>query len=186
MAVGLGRRNLERGLLQITLVAAVAGLLTTGCKGEEEQRRETAALAAQIAKEQERLRAEEELRKAEEEKRRLDTEKERVVATPSQFLESSELEYFDKGIINDYRQLTSARVLNKSRFALRDIQGEVDWIDDNGQKVGSVPFFLKGSIPAGDTKHFTKEGGTLINGTLETSANRAKIRFTSVKLVEGS
>jgi hypothetical protein len=111
-------------------------------------------------------------------------EKARLRSQPDLFLQTSNLTYYDKGIINDYRQLTGVTVLNKSKYPVNNLQGEVDWIGSNGAKAGSVPFTLSGSIPAGDTKTFSSAAGTLSNGTLETSASRAAIRFTHVDVVE--
>ena len=48
----------------------------------------------------------------------------------------------------------------------------------------SVPFTLKGSISAGDTKKFTKMDGTLTSGTIQGNAKRIDIRFLRVALVE--
>jgi hypothetical protein len=141
---------------------------------EVRAREETAALIAVQAAAQ--ARAEESSRK--------EREKASIRQDPSRYLESSDLEYFDKGILNDYRQLTRISILNKSNYALRNIAGEVDWVNGEGEKVGSVPFTVKGSIPAGDTKRFSKDAHTLQNGTLQTSAKRARIRFTQAEIVE--
>lgn len=122
--------------------------------------------------------------RAEEERQRIEQEKLRIRAQPSTYLEPSDLAYYDKGIINDYRQLVGVSVLNKSKYPLRNISGDVEWLDDSGARVGSMPFALKGSIVPGDTKRFTGGDGTLSNGTIQTTAKRARLRFTSVEIVE--
>jgi len=165
----------------------VAGAVLTfgaGCQSESERKREQVAFAEDVAREQERLREEAEERKAEEEKLRIRRERDAILKNPGIVLEPDGFEYFDKGIINDYRQLSKMSVMNKSKYALTDIAGEVDWLDSEGQKVGSVPFTLTGSIPAGDTKWFSKAAGTLANGTLQTSAKRIRIRFINAAFVD--
>ncbi|TKD09152.1 hypothetical protein [Polyangium fumosum] len=169
--------------LSVVVVSVVASGLS-GCKSEADHQREQAAFALEVAREQERLRAEEEKRRADAEKEAIQQAKLRILRDPSSVLVADNLGYFDKGIINSYRQLVKMSVLNKSKYALGSIEGEVDWLDDNGHKVGSVPFTLKGSIPAGDTKWFSKDAGTLSNGTLQTNATRTRIRFTRVQLIE--
>jgi hypothetical protein len=111
-------------------------------------------------------------------------EKVLITMFPNNYLEVKHREYYDKGIINDYRTLTSMTVLNRSRHAIHEMSGEVDWLDAQGRKFGSVPFTLKGSIPAGDTKTFTSDAGTLTNGTIQGDAKHAQIRFTRVSVVE--
>ncbi len=110
-------------------------------------------------------------------------EKQDLRAHPQRYLESSETMYRDDGIINSYRQLSSMRVMNKSAFAVRDVSGEVDWLTEQDQKVATMPFTLKGSLPAGDTKTFSLKDGTLSNGTVKTGATKAQVRFLSLGLV---
>jgi hypothetical protein len=50
-------------------------------------------------------------------------EKAQITANRSAFVETNDEVIFDKAIINTYRQLTKVTVLNKSHFALRNIQG---------------------------------------------------------------
>lgn len=119
-------------------------------------------------------------RKAQEEKEA--TDRARLIATPDQFLETSNLVYHDEGIINDYRTLTKVTILNKSRFPVHKLSGEIDWFD-GARKIGSMPLTLTGSVPAGDTKTFASSDGTLQNGTLQGKATAAKIRFTNVAIV---
>jgi hypothetical protein len=112
-------------------------------------------------------------------------EKLQIMRAPDDALDTSNIVFYDEGIINDYRTLSSVTVLNKSRFALTNLRGEIDWLDGQGAKFGSMPFSITGSIPAGDTKTFTKGAGTLANGTLRGKASKARIRFTSAQLVGG-
>ena len=55
---------------------------------------------------------------------------------------------------------------------------------DNNQKLGSMPFTLRGSVAAGVTAHFTQQDGTLSKGTIQSSARRARLRFTSLRIAE--
>ena len=110
-------------------------------------------------------------------------EKAHVQRAPDDFLETSDLGYYDEGIINDYRTLRTVTVLNKSRLSLNNLRGEVDWYSATGAKFGSVPFSVSGSIPAGDTKVFSTTSGTLTNGTIRGAAKFARVRFTHVEVV---
>jgi len=107
-----------------------------------------------------------------------------IIMSPNNYLEVKDWQGHDRGIINDYRTLKSMTVLNRSRHAIHEMSGEVDWINAQGGNDGSMPFTLKGSIPAGDTKTFDVNTGTLTNGTVESEAKRAQIRFTRVSVVE--
>ena len=173
-----GGATVRRAVLACAFVAIS---LASGCQlleqdrrnaDEDRQRQElaTATRAAEVARTQELMRVQQ--------------EKQRLVTSPSLFLETSEPGYFDKGIINDYRQLIAVSVLNKSKYPVKNIRGDVDWVNDDGASVGSMPFSLKGSIPAGDTKRFTESAGTLANGTIQSSAKRARINITHIEIIE--
>lgn len=107
-----------------------------------------------------------------------------LLRSPSQFLDVSEAEYFDKGIINDYRQLVHLTVLNRSAFAVQNVSGTVDWYNQQGNNVGSIPFTVPGSIASGETKSFSTRDGTLKTETLQTKAKTGKVRITHVDIVE--
>ena len=142
--------------------------VSIGCETEADRQRQAASVAAQLrAQEMARERA----------------ERSNVLQNPGGVLQTSDLKYFDRGFLNSYRQLTGVTVLNTSKFPLNNLRGEVDWLAEDGAKFGSVPFTLKGSIPAGDTKVFSESNGTLTSGTLQGNAKRARLRFTSVEIV---
>lgn len=107
-----------------------------------------------------------------------------LLANPNAYLETSDLINYDKGIINDYRQLVGVTVLNRSHFPVRNMRGDVEWVDDSGARVASMPFTLKGSIAAGDTKKFSQSDGTLSNGTVQSGAKRLRVNFTHIDIVE--
>jgi len=114
----------------------------------------------------------------------LEREKKALRDTPDSFLITSNLEYYNKGIINDYRQLIKVSVLNRSKFPVGGLSGDVEWYDDNGGKFGSTTFALGGSIPAGDTKNFSTEDGSMTSTTIQGGAKKAVVKFTHVEIIE--
>jgi hypothetical protein len=107
-----------------------------------------------------------------------------LLANPGAYLEAKDVKAFDKGILNTYRQIVGLTLLNRATLAVQDISGDVTWLDDKGARVASMPFKLKGSIPAGGTETFSAEAGTLENGTVETKANKYRLTFSHVSIVE--
>jgi hypothetical protein len=106
-----------------------------------------------------------------------------VQANPGKYLQVTNSQAYDKGLINSYRQLTSLTLLNKSSFALTDLKGSVDWEDASGASTGTTPFTLVGSIPAGATLTFSTANGTMTSGTLQTKTNKTQIKFTHATIV---
>jgi hypothetical protein len=51
-------------------------------------------------------------------------------------------------------------------------------------KRSSTPFTLKGSIPAGGTQAFSTEGGTMTSGTIQGAAQKARMTFTKVNVMD--
>ena len=103
---------------------------------------------------------------------------------PTRFLKTSDLGFFDKGIINSYRQLSKLSVLNTSKFSVTGMRGQVDWTDAQGKLIGSTVISLAGALPAGDAKTFSTQDRTLQSGTLQGASTNAAVRFTSVDIVE--
>lgn len=104
-------------------------------------------------------------------------ERSALISTPGSFLEVSGVQNHDKGIINAYCQLVGVTILNKSHYAVRDLAGEVTWINAQGAALGSIPFTLGGSIPAGGTQTFSTATGTLTSGTLQGKGASAVLKF---------
>jgi hypothetical protein len=102
---------------------------------------------------------------------------------PGKYLQVSNLQDKDKGIINSYRQLTGMTVLNTSKFALNNLSGSVNWLDDNGASTGTTPFTLSGSIPAGATVTFSTAAGTMTSGTLQSKATKQQVTFAPATIV---
>jgi hypothetical protein len=148
---------------------------------ERSQRVAAVAEAQQAAElaEQQRVAA-----AAQAERNRLATERARLEQAPTTFLETRDVLFHDKGIINSYRQVASVTVLNKSHFAIKSAEGDVTWSDDQGRKLGSTPVVLRTSIPAGDTRRFSIDDGTLSSGTLQGEGSRAAFHFTSVDVID--
>jgi len=167
-------------------VALIGGVFAYTSMQERDREARRADIAAADARQQEIRRAAAEAeanRKAEEERRKAE-ERAQILKDPTPYLAVSELAFFDKGIINSYRQLTGFSLENKSPFHLKNLKGSVDWINSQGESVGSTPFSLKGSLASGDTKRFDVTSGTLKSGTIEASANQVKLRFQSASAVE--
>ena len=156
-----------RRLAQIAILASVS-LPLLACETQADRQRQAAAVAAELQSQQ---RAQEAAERA------------RVAQNPDEYLQTSDMKVFDRGIINSYRELTGVTVLNKSKYPLDNLRGEVDWLSEDGAKYGSVPFTLKGSIPAGDTKVFSNSAQTLASGTVMGNARRARLRFTHAEIV---
>ncbi len=169
--------------------------LLAGCTSEDEKRaqaEQAAALArtqAELAALKAKETAAEEARKAQEAARqearaRREQAKQDLLADPSAFIEASGTQFFNKGIFNSYRELVKVSLMNKSRFPVRDIKGTVEWLNDSGDQIASVAFSVPGSIAAGDTKTFSKESGTLTSATIQTNAQKYRIRVTHVALLQ--
>jgi hypothetical protein len=152
---------------RIAAVGLIAVLLTA-CNTEADRQKQAALTAEQLLAKQKAAAAAERLN---------------VVRNPNDYLKTSDFKSLDRGIINSYRELTSVTVLNTSKYPLNNLSGEVDWLAEDGSKFGSVPFTLKGSIPAGDTKEFSTEAHTLVSNTVKGNAKRLRVRFTNVEIV---
>lgn len=125
-----------------------------------------------------RLRAEQEAR-AREAARRL-----AATSDPTTVLDLLDSRVYDEGILNDYRTLTKIRLMNRSAYPLRRLSGEVRWFKTSGTYLGSSPFRLSGSIPAGATATFSTRDGTLSCGTIQGNAHRFELRFNAAEIVE--
>lgn len=186
----------------VVIAVCVGGLLFLSAQEQEEMRSQLAddaaaseAAAAQQAQNEEMARrvaddaarraAEDaRIREAEERQAAERAEKQGVASNPGSVLNASGFETLDKGVINDYRQLTKVTILNRSKYALRRISGQVEWLTSDGGFVGASPFDVEGSIPAGDTKTFSVSAGTLRSGTIQGSASSLRLRYNPAEIVE--
>jgi hypothetical protein len=107
-----------------------------------------------------------------------------IVEHPNLFLQTSDYKAFDKGILDSLRQLTQMSVTNRSKYALHDLAGEVQWISDAGELREKTLFRLRGSIAAGDIKVFRTGDGSLDSGTVESHAHKFRVAFTTARVLE--
>jgi hypothetical protein len=143
-------------------------LLLVGCESEAERQRKAAEAAATAE------RALFEKRKAE------------VLAAPERFLDTSNLVYYDKGIINDYRQLTGVTITNRAAVPIRVKKARVVWLTESGDEVGSSPLTLSATLAPGTDKRFSTDDGTMSSGTIQGSAKGARVEFTQIEVVESA
>lgn len=177
-----GKRRTVSPVLIAILIAVVGGFgyvlyQQQAAEAAHEQEQQAAEAAHEQALAMQRAAEEAEA------KRKAD-QRAQVLQNPNGFFDVSEVVYFDKGIINDYRQLSAFTLLNKSPYPLHEMNGTIEWVKDNGESAGSTPFSLKGSIPAGDTKKFSKNDGTLESGTLQSDAANYRLKFEHVAIVQ--
>jgi hypothetical protein len=117
-----------------------------------------------------------------------------LISNPSLYLQTYDREYSgEDGGVGD-RQLTAVTVMNRSHFAVRDLQGDVVWLDGAEQRIGSTPFSLRGTIGPGTVRRFMIAGpvpaggdGTLVSEKLHgalpvQSVQTVTVAFTRVKV----
>jgi hypothetical protein len=160
------KRLLAAALLAFTGIA--------GCTSQAEKQAEAARIAAtKQAEVQAAAAAAEAARKAQ--------AKQALLTNPSNFIEASGAEFFDKGIINTYRELTKVSLMNKAEFPVRSVKGSVEWLDGSGNTIATVAFSVPGSIAAGDSKTFSHSDRTLETTTIQTDAKKYRIKVTSLE-----
>jgi len=154
-------------------VAVMLAAVVLGCESESEK------AAKQVFAAQQALEAQQRAERLLFEKRR-----DELKRSPGAFLEAGGFNFHDKGIINSYRQLTSLTVTNKSALNVKLRRGRVTWLDANGNEVGSSPLTFKGTVASGAEGTFSTSAGTLTSGTIEGSADRARVEFTEIDVIE--
>jgi hypothetical protein len=118
-----------------------------------------------------------------------------LISNPSLYLQTYDREYSGEDAGAGDRQLTAVTVMNRSHFAVRDLQGDVVWLDGAEQRIGSTPFSLRGAIGAGTVRRFVIAGpvpagggdGTLASEKLHEalpvqSVQAVTVAFTRVKV----
>jgi|SRR5579859_263928 len=103
-----------------------------------------------------------------------------VISNPSMYLDTGGFEFDDEA--SDHEQLLAMTVWNKSRFPVHGLQGDVFWLDDDGQRIGSSRFALEGSVAAHGSNTFSVAEGTMTSGPLRGGAMRVSIAFTRVNV----
>jgi hypothetical protein len=114
-----------------------------------------------------------------------------LLSNPSLYLSTSDREYDAQGAgegaeadTASVHQLTAMAVFNSSRFPVRDLAGDVVWLDAHDRRLGSTPFSLSGTIAPGQAKRFATGDGTMSSGKLNPSAASAQVVFTHVRVVD--
>jgi hypothetical protein len=67
---------------------------------------------------------------------------------------------------------------------VRGLEGDVLWLDNDGQRIGSSRFTLDGAVPAHGSATFSISEGTMTSGTLRGGALRVSIVFTRVNVAD--
>jgi hypothetical protein len=105
-----------------------------------------------------------------------------VISNPSMYLDTGGFIFENE--VSDYEQLLAMTVWNKSRFNVHGLEGDVHWLDDDGQRIGSSRFALDGAVPAHGSKAFSISDGTMTSATLRGGAMRVSIVFTRVNVAD--
>jgi hypothetical protein len=105
-----------------------------------------------------------------------------VISNPSMYLDTGGFSFDDEA--SDYEQLLAMTVWNKSRFPVHGLEGDVLWLDDDGQRIGSSRFVLDGAVPAHASKTFSISEATMTSGSLRGGAMRVSIVFTRVNVAD--
>ncbi|HEY2514042.1 MAG TPA: hypothetical protein VGI39_24415 [Polyangiaceae bacterium] len=105
-----------------------------------------------------------------------------VLTNPSLYLDTSGFAFDDDA--SDYEQLRAMTVWNKSQFAVRGLEGDVIWLDDEGHRIGTSRFALTGTVPARGSRTFSLADGSMTSGTLSGGALRGAVSFTRVNVGE--
>jgi hypothetical protein len=103
-----------------------------------------------------------------------------VLSNPSMYLDTSGLTFDDDASYHE--QLLEMTVFNKSGVTVSGLEGDVVWLDDNGQRIGSSHFALKGTVPAHGSQRFSIAEGTMTSGPLRGGALRVVIAFSHVNV----
>jgi hypothetical protein len=103
-----------------------------------------------------------------------------VISNPSMYLDTGGFRFDDEA--SDHEQLLAMTVWNKSRFAVRGLEGDVFWLDDDGKRLGSSRFGLDGAVPAYGSRSFSVSEGTMTTRPLPGGAMRVSIVFTRVNV----
>ena len=110
--------------------------------------------------------------------------RDQVETDPSLFLEVVEAKMKDVAFWGMEMRLDSITIMNGSPFAVRNIQGEVEWWCEGGVVAGKTSFLTKGSIVSADSKSFSIDGGTLQSETIRTGCAQGHVHFSGLEFVE--
>ena len=105
-----------------------------------------------------------------------------VLSNPSVFLDASDLVYDDDASAHDTWQLVAVTVYNRSHFTVRDLRGDITWLDEEGHHIGKSPIALNGFIPAESSNTFSIQASTLTSVAQSGAVVSASISFHRVTL----
>ncbi len=182
LALSLGCEDETKKKAELEAQAAAQALVVEAKARVDAEAR--ARLEADVAA---RVRAEMEAeakRKAEEEAAAKEALKRDIAENPGKYLEAGGYKYFDKGFINSYRQLVQVTVENTSQYRVKELTGQVEWLDGDGKLVGASPVTLEGTIDAGDSMTFSSDAHTLTSGTIEGASSNCKVVLKSAKVLD--
>ena len=107
-----------------------------------------------------------------------------VSARPSKYLTVVELIHGDGGIVNTYRSVRKLTVANSSKYIVSGVRADVEFLDDAGRSLGSVPVALTGIIGPGHERTFAVASGDLKSGRLQGKGTTYNIKWTNVAAIE--
>jgi hypothetical protein len=90
-------------------------------------------------------------RNAQERKR--EQERAPLLSSPSNYLEVSGIEQRSSGLFSTNATLTAVTILNRSKYAVRDIHGDTTWIGSQGTRLGTTPFAFDGLAGPTGSRH---------------------------------
>ena len=96
-----------------------------------------------------------------EEAKRRKAELRDLKANPGKYIGMDNWTMYDKGIINDYTQVTAAKLRNSSAFDVVDIEGEFEYRSRSGAVLATVPIKFRGEVRAGEVANLGASARTI-------------------------
>jgi hypothetical protein len=105
-----------------------------------------------------------------------------LLSNPSIYLDTGGYAFDEEA--SDHEQLLGMTVWNKSRFGVRALEGDIHWLDDEGQRIGASHFALTGSVAAHGSQVFSIPEGMMTSRPLRGGALRVVVVFTHVNVAD--
>jgi hypothetical protein len=107
-----------------------------------------------------------------------------LLTNPAVYVSAIDAQYEegDEDAAAALRHLKYVAVFNNSRFTVRDLGGDVVWLDEQGKRLGSAPFSLTGAIEPGNWQGFSTDEGTLKIAGKQSPGAVVHLVFTKVKV----
>lgn len=106
-------------------------------------------------------------------------EREELSSNPSKFISSISVSIANRGIINNYSRARDVKLENRSRFAVTDMQGMVEYRTSDGRLVGSAPIKIEGTLLGGQTSTLSASAGEVSGGS-DSSASKVVLQSVTV------